>query len=155
MGGFGDQVRFKTALETILFEKSECSRKALKTNEKNKIFESKRRPKTTQDRPKMASRRSFFGSFVASFFASNFGRFLVRFWCHVEEFGEPELGFSRSIFGRFLHVVPRPPQERPRAPQDLPRVSQEVPKRLQEAPMSAPGAPKRHPRAPKRPPREP
>ena len=34
LGGFWDQVRFKTALETILFEKSECSRKALKTNEK-------------------------------------------------------------------------------------------------------------------------
>ena len=47
--GFGNQVRFKTALETILFEKSECSRKALNKNEKKQDF---RVQEATQNDPR-------------------------------------------------------------------------------------------------------
>ena len=72
LGGFWDQVRFKTALETILFEKSECSRKALKTNEKTRFPSPRGDPK----RPKIAPRWHQDGLFWVLFSL----RFLHRFW---------------------------------------------------------------------------
>ena len=99
MGGFWDQVRFKTALETILFEKNECSRKALKTNENTRFSSPRGDPK----RPKIAPRWPQDGLFWVLFSLRSLHRFLVAFWSDfgaiLEGFGEPNSGFLRSIFG--------------------------------------------------------
>ena len=80
--------------------------------------------KTAQDRPKTVPGRSWRGVFFASFFASIFGRFLIRFWSHfgrlLGRFGGPNRSFWASIFGWFLHVVPRAAKSCPRAAKSSP-----------------------------------
>ena len=98
-GGFGDQVRFKTALEAILFEKSECSRKALLTNEQTRFPSPRGEPKRSKIAPRWPQDGLFFGSFFAYFFASNFDRFLYDFGAILGGLGEPDSGFLRSILG--------------------------------------------------------
>ena len=114
----------------------------------NKI-ESKRRPKTTQDRPKTASRRSCVGSFFALFFASIFDRFFVQFWCHVGTLWGAKIGhFGHRFLDDFCMLF----QGRPKSGQERPKSSQEPPK---SAHKRAPRAAKRAPRAAKSDPRGP
>ena len=81
------QVGLKTALETIFFEKSEFSRKALKTNEKS----TKMTPRGDPKRPQIAPRRLqddleevfFSHRFLSSILVGlgfDFGSFWAPFW---------------------------------------------------------------------------
>ena len=107
------QVELKTALESICFEKSECSRKALKTNRKS----IKMPPRAVTKQPKIVPKRCqddleevFFSiRFLQWFFIafwSDLGVILGGFW---EAFGGPNRSFWASIFRWILHVVPRSP----------------------------------------------
>merc|ERR1711965_677704 len=95
------------------------------------------RPKTTQDHPKMASRRSCCDVLFASFFALIFGRFLVRFWCHLGTLLGAQIG---HFWHRFLDDFFMSFQERPKS-------GQEPPKRGPRAAKSTPRAAKIAPRA--------
>ena len=63
------QVGLKMALETIMFEKSECSRKVFKNKYKINNNDPKSGHKTAQDRPQTVPGRSCRGVFFGSFFA--------------------------------------------------------------------------------------
>ena len=114
------QVELKTALESICFEKSECSRKALKTNRKS----IKMPPRAVTKQPKIVPKRCqddleevfFYVRFWHPFFVvfcSDLGVILGGFG---EALGGLNRSFLASIFWWFLHIVPRAAQERPRAP---------------------------------------
>ena len=130
------QVGLKTGLETILFEKSDFSRKALKTNRKP----IKMRPRAVTKRPKIAPRqpqdglehRFFSYRFLSSIFVgfgSDFGSLWAPFW-------EPKsviLGIDFwMIFACRSKIAPRAvksAQERPRATQEGPKTSEKRGKR--------------------------
>ena len=142
LGGFWSQVRFKTALETILFEKSEFSRKALTTNEQT-IFSS---PRGDPKRPKIAPRWPQDGLFWGFFFRfvfcidfwSLFGAILVPFWRGL---GSPNQHFWHRFFDDFCMSF----QDRPKTAQQRPKTSQERPKTSQECPKRRPRGSKRRP----------
>ena len=96
------QVGLKTALETIFFEKSECSRKALKTN----IKSIKMTPRAVTKRPKIVPKRCqddleelFFSLrflyHVFVVFWSDLGVIGGGFWAAL---GGPNRSFLASIF---------------------------------------------------------
>ena len=133
------QVGLKMGLETIFFEKSEFSRKALKTNRKS----IKMSPRAATNRPKIAPRQpqddledSFFSH---RFLLSILFRFGVDFGSLWAPFLEPKsviLGIDfwmifacRSKSGpRAAKSGPRAPKSRPRAAQERPRAAQEIQK---------------------------
>ena len=103
--------------------------------------------KTAQDRPKTVPGRSWRGVFFASFFASIFGRFLVRFWGHLGRLLGGFGGSKSVIFGiDFLmifacrsKIAPRAAksaQEPPKSGQERPKSGQKRPKSGQERPKS-------------------
>ena len=132
------QVGFKMALETIFFEKSEFSRKALKTNEKSTFLS----PRAATKRPKIAPRRPqddleevfFSHRFLSSIlvgFGFDFGSLWAPFW-------EPKsviLGIDfLMIFACRSKIAPRAAKSGPRAAQEWPRALQERPRAAQSAP---------------------
>ena len=164
------QVALKTALEAICFQKSEFSRKALKTNEKSITMS----PRAVPKRPKILPRRPQDG-LEEVFFRVDFYH---RFWSVLgSDFGaiwDPFWEPKPVIFGidfwmlfacrskiaprapksgpRATKSLPRASQEHPRAAQERPRASQEPPKSAQERPKSGqegPRAAKSEPRGPK------
>ena len=126
------QVGLKTALETVFFENSEFSKKALKTNRISMFLT----PRAVTKRPKIVPKRCQ-GDLEEMFFSLRFWhRFLVVFWSDFglilggfwEPLGGPNRSFVASIFWYFLYVVPRAAQERPRAAPERPRAAQERPR---------------------------
>ena len=116
-------------------------------------FEPKTVPKTTQDRPKTAPRRSSRGVCFASIFIFDFGQSWVRFWLPK---GCPEGAKIGHFWHRFFidfcmsfQDRPKSGQERPRspprAPKSGPRAAQERPREPQEGQKVTQEAP-RHPR---------
>ena len=99
-------------------------------------FDPKTAPKTTQDRPKTAPRRSSRCVFFASIFIFDFGRSWVRF-------GLPKGRPKGANIGRFRH----------RFLIDFCMSFQDRPKSGQERPKSSPKAPQRHPRGTQKAPR--
>ena len=107
-------------------------------------------PKTIQDRPKTAPRRSLRGFLFASNFVCDFGPFWLPFWCHFGALLEPQIGHFRGQF--FIDFCiscqerpkrpSRAPKRRSRAPKRLPRGAKKPPRGSQEAPTE----PKRAPR---------
>ena len=96
------QVGLKMGLETIFFEKSECSRKALKTN----IKSIKMTPRAVTTRPKIVPKRCQ-GDLEEVFFSLRFfDQCLVFFWFDLgvilggfwEALGDPNRSFLASIF---------------------------------------------------------
>ena len=138
------QVRSKTALEAIFFEKSEFSRKPLKTNEKSTFL----RSRVVKKQPKIVPRRPQDGliSILCSLRFSH--RFLITFCL---DFGGiwGGLGEPRSvIFGIDFHMSC---QDRPKSG---PRAAQEAKKGPKKHPKGTQEHPKRHPRASKKTPKE-
>ena len=137
------QVGLKMALETIFFEKSDVSRKAVKTN----IKSIKMTPRAVTKQPKIVHKRCQ-DDLAEVFFSVRFLHwFLIDFWSDFGPlwdpfwwpFGGPNRSFLASIFTWFLHVVlwgskraPRGSKRRPRAPQEAPRRPQETPRAGQE-----------------------
>ena len=100
-------------------------------------------PKTTQDRPKTAPRRSSRASFFDFVFVFDLGPSWVAFWPHLG----PPLGAKSSRGAppqRFQNdlKLAKPTQDRPRRPQDRPRCLQDPPRPLQDAPRGAQDPPK-------------
>ena len=147
------QVRSKMALEAIFFEKSEFSRKALKTNEKS----TKMTPRAVTKRPKIVPKRCQ-DDLEEVFFALRFlHRFLVVFWSDfgviLEAFGRlwgVQIGhFWHRFFDDFcmsFQERPKSGQERPKRDQGRHKSGQGRPKGGQEQPKSAPRAAKSGPR---------
>ena len=114
---------------------------------------------------------SYFRLMLALFSLHFLHRILVVFWTDLGvilgpfggHFGGPNRSFWASIFGLFLHVVPRAaksgpraPKSGPRAPKRGPRAAQERPRAVQERPRAAqerPRAAQERPRAAKSGPR--
>ena len=86
------QVELKTALESICFEKSECSRKALKTNRKS----IKMPPRAVTKQPKIVPKRCQDDLEEVFFYHRFWHPFLVVF--------EPILGSFWEAFGRLWGV---------------------------------------------------
>ena len=113
-------------------------------------FDPKTAPKTTQDRPKTAPRRSSRGVFFASIFIFDFGRSWVGFWLPK---GRPKRAQIGHFWHRFFIDFYVSFQDRPKSGQEPPRASQEPPKSAQERPKSAQERPNRtqnHPRVSKK-----
>ena len=147
------QVGLKTGLETMFFEKSDFSRKALKTNRKP----IKMSPRAVTKRPKIAPRqpqdglehRFFSYRFLSSIlvgFGFDFGSLWAPFW-------EPKsviFGIDfLMIFACRSKIAPRaakspqePPKSPPRAPKSGPRGAPERPRAAQERPRAAHERPK-------------
>ena len=129
------QVGLKTRLETIFFEKSDFSRKALKTH--RKLI--KMSPRAVIKQPKIAPRWPQDG-LEDSFFSYLFlFSILVRFGCDLgslwDHFWEPksiifEIDFW-MIFVCRSKIAPRAAKSCPRAAKSLPRGSQERPREPQ------------------------
>ena len=73
------QDRSKSPLEALLFQKREFSRNIGRRS----VWGLSRVPKTTQDRPKTAPRRSSRSAFSDLVFIFDFGPSWVRFWFHL------------------------------------------------------------------------
>ena len=136
------QVGLKTALETIFFEKSECSRNLIKTNG----FSTFLTPRSIPKRPKIVLRRPQDGLeevfFSHRFLSSILIRFGVDFGSLWASFWEPK----SVIFGIvFLMIFACRSEIAPRAAKSC----QERPKSSPRPPKSGQRAPKRRPRAPK------
>ena len=134
------KVALKTALEAICVQKSVCSRKALKTNEKSMRMN----PRAVPKRPKILPRwpqdglEEVFSSHL--FLASILVRFGIRFRLY--------LGAQIGHFGdRFLDDFCMSFQDRPKSAQERPKSRQEPPKSFPRAPKSGPRAAKSLPRA--------
>ena len=147
------QVGLKTGLETIFFEKSDFSRKALKTNRKS----IKMSPRAVTKRPKIAPRQPQDDLEDSCFSYLFLTSILVRFGCDFGSLWAPFLEPKSVIFGidfwmifacrskiapRAAKSLPRASQERPRAAQEEPQSGQERPKSAQERPKSAQERPK-------------
>ena len=101
----------------------------------------------TQDRPKTALRRVYFVFLFASFCASIFGHFLVRFWCHFGRLWGAQIGhFWHRFFDDFCMSF----QDRPKSGQERPKSAQEPPKSVPRAPQSAHEGSEKPPKAPLR-----
>jgi len=119
------QVGLKTGLETILFEKHDFSRKALKTNRKS----IKMSPRAPTKRPKIAPRQPQ-DDLEDSFFSHRFlSSILVRFGSDFGSLWAPFLEPKSVIFGIDFWMIfacrskiaPRAAKSSARAPKSLPR----------------------------------
>ena len=101
-------------------------------------------PRSPQDGLKTV----FFGSFLASFFVSIFGRFLVRFWCHFGGVWGAQLGIFGIDFGLIFacrsKTAPRPPKTAPRPPRTTSRPLKTAPRPHQERPGAFQNTQKQH-----------
>ena len=109
------QVGLKTALETIIFEKSGFSRKALKTNEKP----IKMSPRAVPKRPKILPRPFHDNLQELLFFiivcVFDFCPFWVPFWLHLgPPFGPPKLAQVECLAGPVGLKATPTTQEAPR-----------------------------------------
>ena len=123
-------------LDTHLHQKSQCSRKTLKTTGKSMFFVPRRPSKTTLNRSKSLPKGSFFHLEIAPRFWIDFfpifGAKMPPFW-HLK----PTLKFIKIVLNNKL--APRVPQDRPRAAQEPP---QTAPRPLPEPQIGENGSPK-------------
>ena len=98
-------------LQKIDFQKNERHRG------REHDFDPKTAPKTTQDRPKTAPRRSSRGVFFASIFIFDFGRSWVRFWLPKGRPKGAKIGhFGHRFFIDFYVSFQDRPKTGPRSP---------------------------------------
>ena len=95
------------------------------------FYDPKTAPKTAQDRPNTAPRKSFFG-FV---FVSDFGAFWVLFWSHFGLQNRPKLEWSPGLVK--VKTTKADPWA-PKMPQEPPQTSLRPPKASQKTPEDAP-----------------
>ena len=132
------QVGLKTGLETIFFEKSDFSRKALKTNRKS----IKMSPRAVTKRPKIAPRQPQDDLEDCCFSYLFLTSILVRFGFDFGSLWAPFLEPKSVIFGIDFwmifacrsKIVPRAAKSGPRAAKSIPRASQERPRAAKRAP---------------------
>ena len=148
MEPLGHPNRPKIALSRLLtpYFSQTCrfSKTFIKPNEKHHFMTPRRSPRTTQDRPKTAPRRSSRASFFDFVFDIDFGPSWVASWPHLGSLlgsqNWPKLGWAAHPveFKTTLTAqdAPRRPQDRPRRPQDSQKTPQDIPKGSQDTPKT-------------------
>ena len=144
------QTGLKIALETIFFEKSECSRNHLKM----KVFSTFLTPRSIPKRPKIVLRRPQDGLeevfFSHRFLSSILVRFGVDFGSLWASFWEPKsviLGIIfLVVFCMSCQVRRRALQEHSKTSLRPPKIAPRGPKRALRGPQEAPRGPKEDPR---------